>query len=158
MGINLPIHKVRSIHWIARLLVPAFSRLPFRWVYPVGKNQENRKPTAVEHFEQAGIILGDCHYIWRYMPECMVGKTIITNTTTADDIATFRASGVRYLATTTPVYDGRSFGTNMMEAAILAATRRSDPVDYASPNGYFQWIEERLDELCMDVQIQELNP
>ena len=158
IGFNIPIRDPRSIHWMARLLLPLFSRMPFRWVYPVGNSQEKRKPTAVEYFEQAGVILGDCHYIWRYMPERMYGKVIITNTTTTEDIAMFRAGGVHYLATTTPVYEGRSFGTNLMEAAILAATGRCDPVDYAHPNGYFQWIEERLDELCLNVQIQELNP
>ncbi len=45
---------------------------------------------------------------------------MVTNTTTEDNIALLRARGVRTVVTTTPRYDGRSFGTNMMEAALTA--------------------------------------
>ena len=34
----------------------------------------------------------------------------------------FRDAGVSHLITTTPMYEGRSFGTNMMEAALIAAS------------------------------------
>ena len=39
---------------------------------------------------------------------------------TAADVQLFRERGIRYLVTTTPVLEGRSFGTNMMEAALVA--------------------------------------
>ena len=157
LGVPIILRSVRSVKLMARLLLPVVSRLPFEWVYPIGESQEQRKPTGVKYFQQANLILGDCHYIWRYMPERMDGKIIITNTTTPEDVATFRQAGVSHLVTTTPVYDGRSFGTNAMEAAIIAATGRKDKVDYAHPGDYFQWIEARMDELGMNVQIQELG-
>lgn len=156
VGIPLVLHSERSLKLMAGLLLPVLSRLPFRWVYPIGESQEKRKPTGVEHFHNAALILGDCHYIWRYMPERMDGKIVITNTTTPEDVATFREAGVSYLVTTTPVYDGRSFGTNAMEAAIIAASGRTARVDYAHPGDYFQWIESRLDALKMSVHVQEL--
>ena len=156
IGVPLILRSERSLRIMARMLLPILSRLPFRWVYPIGESQEHRKPTGVQHFHQASLILGDCHYVWRNMPERMDGKIIITNTTTPDDVATFRKAGVSYLVTTTPVYDGRSFGTNAMEAAIIAASGRKEKVDYAHPGDYFQWIESCLDELGMHVQIQEL--
>jgi hypothetical protein len=62
------------------------------------------------------VIAGDCHYIKRHMPDDLRGKVIVTNTTTPDDQQLFKALGVKFLVTTTPVLDGRSFGTNMMEA------------------------------------------
>jgi hypothetical protein len=55
------------------------------------------------------VIAGDCHYIKRYMPARLDGKVICTNTTTTDDVAKFKAAGVKHLVTTTPVMDGRSF-------------------------------------------------
>ena len=91
------------------------------------------------------------------MPEKMDGKIIITNTTTQDDVAFFKKCGVRFLVTTTPVYDGRSFGTNMMEAAIIAATGRKEPIDYANPGDYFLWMEQKIKELNLTLQVQELN-
>jgi hypothetical protein len=156
LGVPLMLHSVASLKLMARLLLPVISRLPFRWVYPLGESQEHRKPTGVQYFQQADLILGDCHYIWRYMPDRMDGKILITNTTTPEDVEIFRRAGVSYLVTSTPVYDGRSFGTNAMEAAIIATCGRKDKVDYANPGDYFQWMENRLDELGMDVNIQEL--
>lgn len=47
---------------------------------------------------------------------------MVTNTTTPEDVALFRRCGVKYLVTTTPVLEGRSFGTNMMEAALIAVS------------------------------------
>jgi hypothetical protein len=70
------------------------------------------------------------------MPPRMDGKTIITNTTTADDVGMLRDRGVSVLITTTPEFAGRSFGTNVMEAALIAlAGKRSEdmqPDDYLS--------------------------
>ena len=50
----------------------------------------------------------------------MDGKIIVTNTTTPEDVELLRARGVSHLVTSTPRLDGRSFGTNMMEAALVA--------------------------------------
>jgi hypothetical protein len=54
------------------------------------------------------------------MPDDLRGKMIVTNTTTDANVELFRERGVDWLITTTPRYDGRSFGTNMMEAALTA--------------------------------------
>jgi hypothetical protein len=158
LGLPLPLYSERAIRRLASVIAPVICRLPFEWVYPVGKSQEHRKPKAVQYFQRASLILGDCHYVWKYMPERMDGKIIITNTTTREDVETFRKSGARFLATTTPVFDGRSFGTNMLEAGIVAAAGRKEPVDYARPGSYFHWMEEMIDQLNLKVSIQELNP
>jgi hypothetical protein len=50
----------------------------------------------------------------------MKGQTILTNTTTSADMKFLKEKGVGTLVTTTPVYEGRSFGTNVMEAALVA--------------------------------------
>ena len=75
---------------------------------------------------------------------------IVTNTTTAEDVSLFRQSGVRYLVTTTPVLDGRSFGTNMMEAALVAISGKGRPL---TPPEY----NELLGRLNFEPQLQELN-
>ncbi len=157
LGLPFPVRQEKTIYALAATIAPVLSRLPFKWVYPVGESQEKRKPSFGRYFQQASVIMGDCHYIWKYMPDRMDGKIIITNTTTPDDVAFFKNSGARFLVTTTPVYDGRSFGTNMMEAAIIAACGRKDRVDYAHAEEYFCWMDQVVQELKFSPQIQELN-
>ena len=84
------------------------------------------------------------------MPEKLDGKIIATNTTTPDDVDLFRTAGVKYLVTTTPVLDGRSFGTNMMEAALIAASGKGRELTRSE-------LDEILEQLGFEPQLQELN-
>src|SRR4030065_507627 len=96
------------------------------------------------------VIAGDAHYVKRFMPERMDGKIIVTNTTTEQDTLLFRAAGVHYMVTSTPVLDGRSFGTNMMEAALTAVAglgRLLQPEELGA----------MLDRLRMEPQRHQLN-
>jgi len=130
--------------------------LPFDWVYPTGEKQEKRTPKWEKYFQNATVIAGDCHYIKRYMPDDLRGKVIVTNTTTPEDVALFRQVGVKYLLTSTPVLNGRSFGTNMMEAALVAAAGIHGPVDYTHPDAYIEQMRCLVEKIDMQPQIQEL--
>jgi hypothetical protein len=114
LDIPIPIHKISQVKILAALLMPIAGRLPFEWIYPTGEKQEKRTPKWGKYYAWATVIAGDCHYIKRYMPDDLTGKVIVTNTTTPEDVAQFKKAGVKYLITTTPVLEGRSFGTNMM--------------------------------------------
>lgn len=157
LGLPLPLHRESGVKLLAALLIPVVSRLPFEWVYPIGEKQHQRKPKFTWAFTKSSVIAGDCHYITRYMPDDLTGKVIVTNTTTPADVALFKQSGVKYLMTTTPVYNGRSFGTNMMEAALLAVTGYQGKVDYRNHQPYFKMIAELVDQVGFKPQIQVLN-
>jgi hypothetical protein len=58
--------------------------------------------------------------------------------------------GIRYLVTSTPVLDGRSFGTNMMEAALIAISGKGRKLTYAE-------LDVLLNQLGFEPQLQELN-
>lgn len=121
--INYPIRSADELEELARKLLPELTKLPFAQLYPVGAEQTVASdPKYRQYFEAASIIAGDFHYIRRYMPERLDGKVIITNTTTSADVEQVRERGARLLVTTTPVLNGRSFGTNAMEAAMVAVT------------------------------------
>jgi hypothetical protein len=130
--------------------MPIAGRLPFEWIYPTGEKQEAREPKWQKYYEWGTIIAGDCHYIKRHMPEKLAGKIIATNTTTEEDVELFRTVGVKYLVTTTPVLDGRSFGTNMMEAALIAASGKGRELTRSE-------LDEILEQLGYEPQLQELN-
>ncbi|MEW6403564.1 MAG: quinate 5-dehydrogenase [Chloroflexota bacterium] len=151
-GLDIPIalHKLSTLKTVARIMMPIAFRLPFEWIYPIGEKQEKRTPKWGKYYEWATVIAGDCHYIKRYMPDNLQGKVIVTNTTTPEDVETFRKAGVKYLVTTTPVLEGRSFGTNMMEAALVAVSGKGRPLTWAE-------YSELLDKLGFEPQLQELN-
>jgi len=156
LGMRLPFHSERSVKTFAAALIPLVSRLPFKWVYPVGEKQLERKPKYGWAFDWATVIAGDCHYITRYMPDQLAGKVVVTNTTTPADMALFRQAGVKYVMTTTPVYDGRSFGTNMMEAGMLAASGYRDKVDYRNYTVYFKLMSDLIAAAGLKPNLQEL--
>lgn len=150
LGINIPLHTEKQLKTLAALVMPIAGRLPFEWVYPTGEKQEERKPKYPKWFQWATVIAGDCHYIKRYMPDDMKGKVVVTNTTTPQDFVFFRKCGVKYLVTTTPILDGRSFGTNMMESALIALSGKKRALTHDE-------YEEMLKKLGFEPCLQELN-
>lgn len=150
LGIPIPLRTDKQLKLMAALFMPLAGRLPFEWVYPTGEKQEERKPKHTDLFQWATVIAGDCHYIKRYMPDDMRGKIVVTNTTTPEDVELFRKCGVKYLLTTTPVLEGRSFGTNMMEAALIAVSGKGRALTRAE-------YTEMIDKLGFQPSLQELN-
>jgi hypothetical protein len=151
-GLDIPIviRKISQLKTMGHLLMPIVGRLPFAWIYPTGEKQEKRTPKWGEHYAWATVIAGDCHYIKRFMPDDLTGKVIVTNTTTPEDVEVFRKAGVKYLVTTTPVLEGRSFGTNMMEAALVAVSGKGRPLNWPE-------LTQMIEQLSFEPQLQELN-
>ena len=50
----------------------------------------------------------------------LTGKIVLTNTTTAKNVEELRERNLQILVTSTPRFEGRSFGTNVMEGVLLA--------------------------------------
>ena len=150
LGIPIALHSTQALKRLAPIAVPIAGRLPFTWVYPTGEKQEMRVPKWQKYYEWATVISGDMHYVRRHVPDRLPGKVIVTNTTTATDIALLKQIGIKYLITTTPVLEGRSFGTNMMEAALIAASGKGRVLTHAE-------LTELIDQLNLQPQIQELN-
>jgi hypothetical protein len=143
LGIPLPIRSMANLHWMARLLLPLVGRLPISVLYPTGSKQDTIVPRFERYYQWATVIAGDCHYIKRHMPDRLEGKVIVTNTTTPDDLRLFRERGVRAVMTSTPTYDGRSFGTNMMEAALTAAAGKKRPLTLPELNEIIETLDWR---------------
>jgi hypothetical protein len=150
LGIPLPLRSEQAVKKLAGIVMPIAGRLPFDWVYPTGEKQEINTPKYGEWYAWATVIGGDCHYIKRYMPARLDGKVICTNTTTTEDVEKFRAAGVKHLVTTTPVMDGRSFGTNMLEAALIAVSGQGRKL--SNPE-----LEALIDKLGFTPTLQTLN-
>ena len=150
LGLPIAIHSEKSLKRLAGLLLPVVGRLPFEWLYPTGEKQDKRIPKWEKYYQWGTVIAGDCHYVKRHLPERMDGKIIATNTTTKEDVETFRAAGIKYLVTSTPILEGRSFGTNMMEAALIAVSGKQRPLTD-------QEYDQLLDQLGFQPSLQQLN-
>jgi hypothetical protein len=150
LDIPIPVKTLKQLKTVAALVMPIAGRLPFSWIYPTGEKQEKRTPKFGKEYAWATVIAGDCHYIKRFMPDDLKGKVIVTNTTTSQDVEQFKQAGVKYLITTTPVLEGRSFGTNMMEAALVALAGKGRALS-------LQELDEMITKLGFEPQLQELN-
>ena len=150
LDIPIAIKSLSGLRTLAKLMIPIVTRFPFEWLYPTGEKQDERVPKYEKYYQWATVIAGDCHYVKRHMPDNMQGKIIVTNTTTPEDVELFRKCGVKYLVTTTPVLEGRSFGTNMMEAALVAISGKGRPLTWDE-------YSELLEKLGFEPQLQELN-
>ncbi|MDR3560016.1 MAG: quinate 5-dehydrogenase [Negativicutes bacterium] len=148
LGLPFPIRKLNTLARLAKLVAPVITRLPISLFYPTGDKQNEFQPRFGSYFREADIIAGDFHFIRRYMPLELDGKTIITNTVTKEDQELLKSRGVALLVTTTPEMGGRSFGTNILEA-VLVATAGQRPENLTTED-----YGRILDELGVEPRIE----
>jgi len=151
LNIPIPLHSFRSIEIFAQLLLPILVHVPIKYLYPTGEKQEKSNLKYVKYFQDADIIAGDYLGISQYMPKEMNGKIIITNTVTSANVKDLKNRGVKYLITTTPEFEGRSFGTNVFQATLAAVSGKSP--DELSPDDYLKLIEK----IGFKPRIEKLN-
>jgi hypothetical protein len=149
-GLPFPVRGLENFKRLVRLLLPIAGYLPISMLYPPGAKEEGIKPKFDRYWEAADLIAGDMHYIRKYSPEDLRGKTVLTNTTTNDDIELLRERGVTTVITTTPRYEGRSFGVNLMEAVLTAYSGKGRPLSVAELN-------ELIDDLDLKPSVQTMN-
>ncbi|MEW6064119.1 shikimate/quinate 5-dehydrogenase [Desulforamulus profundi] len=129
LGIPIPIRRLDKLQSIAAKLMPVVSRLPFQFIYPTGQQQDKHPRTGSNRFARyylkAEVVAGDYHLIRKYLPEKLNGQLFLTNTTTREDVEELMERGAGMLITTTPEFQGRTFGTNVMEAVFLALLNKS---------------------------------
>lgn len=121
LGMPIALHSLSSVRLVAATLLPIITNLPYTWLYPLGSEQDkDPQPKWTDYYAQSTVIAGDFIQVRAHMPDNLQGKIIVTNTTTARNVEELKQRGLHILVTTTPRLEGRSFGTNVMEATLLA--------------------------------------
>ena len=136
------LHNKNVLRRVVRAVAPLAIQLPFAWLYPSESDhttEPKRSAKTDELYRAADIIVGDYKFVTKYMPDDLDGIWIITNTTTEADLDFLRSRGVAKLITTTPRLDGRTFGTNVMEALLIAAAGEREAL---STERYLQLLAE----------------
>lgn len=151
-GLDIPIaiRSMGALNTTAKILMPIVGQMPLSMLYPTGEKQEQVTPKYEKYYQGNTVTGGDFLYVKQHMPEDMHGKIIVTNTTTPADVEFLKKRGVKYLVTTTPNLDGRTFGTNMMEAALIAAAGKGRVLTTDELNAL-------IDQLGLEPQLQKLN-
>ncbi|MEW6188522.1 MAG: quinate 5-dehydrogenase [Actinomycetota bacterium] len=152
LNIPIPIRSYTSFLILARILLPIVTKMPFKMLYPTGSEQEKESRAKYgKYYEEADIVAGDYLFIRKYMPLDMRGKWVLTNTVTPSDVDELRSRGVEYLITTTPEFQGRSFGTNVIEAILVALIGK--PWEHIRSTEYLS-LMRRLD---FEPRVEKLN-
>lgn len=140
-GLNLPvpIKSLETLAMVCSVLGPIVSKLPFKYIYPTGSKQDVIIEKYCKYYEYNEVIAGDFHYIKTYLPKSLPGKIVLTNTVTRDDVELLALRGIKTLITTTPEFDGRSFGTNVMEAVLVSLLGKS--LDEITENDYLNILD-----------------
>jgi len=149
LGVPIDIRGMRNYRRVARMMLPIVSYFPMSMIF-YGSGGAESEPKYQRYWRWADLLAGDFLFMRKYLIEDLAGKTVVTNTTTAENVEFLRARGVRTVITTTPRYEGRSFGTNMMEAALTAYAGLGRPLTDAELNGL-------IDELDLRPSVQRLN-
>jgi len=141
-GIPYAIKTLSELEEIAQKILPDMVKMPFHMLYPTGKKQETQDEEKIKkyghYYQEARVIAGDFHLIRRYMP-ALKGQTIVTNTITAEDVNFLKEKGAGYLVTTTPEFEGRSFGTNVIEGVLVALLQK--PWEEVKPEEYLELLK-----------------
>ena len=128
LGLPIPVRRLSTVRLVAAILLPVVTQLPFKLFYPLGSAQDkDPEPRWKKYYNEATVLAGDFVSIRAHMPDDLSGKIVVTNTTTAKNVEELQKRGLRILVTTTPRLEGRSFGTNVMEATLRALIDKPDP-------------------------------
>ncbi len=150
LGIPIPIRGIPAYRRLARVLFPIVSHFPMSMLFYGSGGNEKPTPKYQRYYADADLIAGDFLFMHKHLPADLTGKTVVTNTTTEQNIELLQARGVRLVITTTPRYEGRSFGTNMTEAALTAYAGQGRSLTDAELNAL-------IDELDLRPSVQQLN-
>jgi len=128
LGLPIPVRSLSTVRIIAGILLPVITQMPFKWFYPLGSAQDKEpEPKWTKYYEEATVLAGDFVSVRAHMPDDLSGKIVVTNTTTSKNVEELQKRGLQILVTTTPRLEGRSFGTNVMEATLRALIDKPDP-------------------------------
>jgi hypothetical protein len=153
LGLPIAVRKVSTVRLIGHVLLPIITQMPFAWFYALGSEQDKQpQPKWDKYYKQAAVLGGDFIQIRQYMPDDLTGKIVVTNTTTSKNVEELRKRNLHILVTVTPRLEGRSFGTNVMEATLLAL------MDKPQSEVVEKDFRDLIERIPLEPNIEVLNP
>ena len=119
LDLDRPVRGLHEFEEMAHNICPTRASCRSSFSIRPARNKRPPEPKYPQYYEEAEIIAGDFHFMRQYMPDRLDGKIVLTNTLTS---ATSMSCATRRenLDHDDARFRGRSFGTNVVEAALLA--------------------------------------
>ncbi len=125
LALKLPLlFSLGTFTTVAVAAMPLLSKLPLKYLYPLGKKQESRKRGWNRVLTSFTVIAGDFHLFNRRLPQDLSGKTIITSTLTGQDRRELLHRGAKRVIPLGLTVGERSLGANILDAMIAGAAAR----------------------------------
>lgn len=135
-----PLKGIEKLESYASWFLDGVAKRKYKALYPVGRRQEEVSPKFQRAFRQAELIAGGLHYIKRYAPRNLRNSVVLTNSLSPTDLEELREKGVRMVITSTPEMNGRSYGQNVLEAIMVAASPKK--ASELKDNDFLELISE----------------
>jgi len=142
LGVPIVLQGLAAYKRVARVLLPIVSHFPMSMLF-YGSDGSEHEPKYYRYWQESDLLAGDFLFMRKYLLKDLSGKTIITNTTTAENVELLRQRGVSRVITTTPRYEDRSFGTNLMVATLTAYSGKGRPLNDAELNQLIDQLDLR---------------
>jgi len=142
LGVPIVLQGLAAYKRVARVLLPIVSHFPMSMLF-YGSDGSEHEPKYNRYWQESDLLAGDFLIMRKYLLKDLSGKTIITNTTTAENVELLRQRGVSRVITTTPRYEDRSFGTNLMVATLTAYSGKGRPLNDAELNQLIDQLDLR---------------
>lgn len=142
LDLKIMIPTLKAMRRVAKIIMPVARLLPFSVVYDSAadaSSKSKRDAYTDKLMAEHDFLVGDYKYVIKYLPDSIKGKIVVTNTTTEADIELLRSHGVDMVLATTPAFNGRTFGTNVLEAILVAYKNSKTPLSF---DEYFELIQE----------------
>lgn len=142
LDLKIMIRSMKNMRRLVKAILPVARLLPFSVVYDSAADAHSaskRDEYTDKLYADNKYLVGDYKYVIKYLPEDISGKIVVTNTTTLDDIELLRSHGAEMVIASTPAFNGRTFGTNILEALLVAYKGAREPLSF---DEYFELIAE----------------
>jgi hypothetical protein len=123
-GIPIFLKRLSIFENAARVFLPLVCQMPQSILNPVHPDTLYQPPRIFQELANAEFIVGDFHSMRPHLPQDLSDKTILTNTMTSEDVKSLFQRGAKRVIATTPNWNGRNFGTNVVEAVAQAVARQ----------------------------------
>jgi hypothetical protein len=152
LDIPIAIKGLNNVHLLAKTLLPVVTQFPYKWLYPLGDKQDMEPSKKYsKYYEEVEIIAGDFIQVWMHLPDDLTDKIIVTNTTTERNVEELQKRNLKILVTNTPRLNGRSFGTNVIEA--MCRTLIDKPDDQITQDD----LKDMVDKVPLRPEVHVLN-